>query len=202
MSAAFDGRSVVYDFGELDAAAAQPAVHRRDAQQTASHWWVRRRQSPWRCATCRGTAGGRGWPNGSAPQKIRPPVGPKGNRSPADRLRLERLCQVPHRFMSMQQEHQRVKKADLANRIADELGITKARAEDAVDAILDEVKTGPVRRRTGHPPALRHLPSARQTPAVGAQSQDGQRSRHPGQTGGTVQGREVFQGCGQRRWLV
>ena len=33
-----------------------------------------------------------------------------------------------------------MKKADLASRIADELGLTKARAEDAVDAILDEVK--------------------------------------------------------------
>ena len=40
----------------------------------------------------------------------------------------------------MQQEHPQVKKADLASRIADELNITKARAEDAVDAILDEVK--------------------------------------------------------------
>ena len=33
-----------------------------------------------------------------------------------------------------------MKKADLARRIADELGLTKAKAEEAVDAVLDEVK--------------------------------------------------------------
>ena len=92
-----------------------------------------------------------------------------------------------------------MKKADLASRIADEIGLTKARTEDAVDAILDEVK---LVLSEGEPVILRRLPGARQTPAVGAQSQDGRRSRHPGQTGGTVQGGEVFQGCGQRRGLV
>ena len=142
LSASFDGRTVVYGFGKLDAlvpayaatvhkshGSEYPAVvipvltqHyamlRRNLLYTGvtrgkrrSYWWARRRRSPSRYATCRGGAGGRGWPH-----------------------------RVPHRFMSMQQEHPRVKKADLASRIADELNITKARAEDAVDAILDEVK--------------------------------------------------------------
>jgi len=50
----------------------------------------------------------------------------------------------------------RMRKAEIVNRIADETGLTKVKAEEAVDAILEEVKDGLQR---GEPVILRRFGS-------------------------------------------
>jgi integration host factor alpha subunit len=49
-----------------------------------------------------------------------------------------------------------MRKAEIVNRIADETGLTKVKAEEAVDAILEEVKDGLQR---GEPVILRRFGS-------------------------------------------
>jgi DNA-binding protein HU-beta len=53
-------------------------------------------------------------------------------------------------------EEDRMIKIDIVNRIADETGLTKVKAEQAVDAILEEIKDGLQR---GEPVTLRRFGS-------------------------------------------
>ena len=92
-----------------------------------------------------------------------------------------------------------MRKVEIVNRIADETDITKVKAEETVDAILDELKDSLCQRRVGRSAAFWHLSGARKARASRAQPQNGRGSQNPGAAGGALQVGQVFQGRHQRR---
>ena len=95
-----------------------------------------------------------------------------------------------------------MRKVEIVNRIADEIDITKVKAEEAVDAILDELKDSLCRGESVVSAAFRHLSGARKARASRSQPQNGRGSQNSGAAGGTLQVRQVFQGRHQRRRLM